>query len=294
MDARALAIALNGEVAGRDRVLVPGPGHSPRDRSLSVRLDPAAPEGFVCYSFSSDDWRECREHVRRAMGVTRLEPVACSPAPRRPQTTTADALALWQQATDAHGTVIESYLRSRQLELPPGDATIRHCPQIGPHGEPDAVMVALMRHVESDRPIAVHRTYVDHTGSKTGRRMLGPAKGAAIQLAPATGSTLVVAEGIETALAASAAGMTPVWAMGSAGAISALVILPRVAKLVILAEIDGGANREAVAACRQRWCGTANKTVFVVTPTVGEDFADVWVHAGARWHDHVAIERFQS
>ena len=72
MDARALAIALNGEVAGRDRVLVPGPGHSPRDRSLSVRLDPAAPEGFVCYSFSSDDWRECREHVRRAMGVTRL------------------------------------------------------------------------------------------------------------------------------------------------------------------------------------------------------------------------------
>jgi hypothetical protein len=31
--------------------------------------------------------------------------------------------------------------------------------------------------------------------------------------------------------------------------------------------------------------------VFVVTPTVGKDFADVWVHAGTRWRDGVAIKR---
>jgi hypothetical protein len=38
MHVRSLAAALRGNVAGRDQVLCPGPGHSPRDRSVSVRL----------------------------------------------------------------------------------------------------------------------------------------------------------------------------------------------------------------------------------------------------------------
>jgi hypothetical protein len=38
-DVRAMARALGGEVAGRDTVVAPGPGHSRRDRSLSVRKD---------------------------------------------------------------------------------------------------------------------------------------------------------------------------------------------------------------------------------------------------------------
>lgn len=46
MDARSLAHALGGDVVGRDKVTVPGPGHSPRDRSLSIKLDPNAPDGF--------------------------------------------------------------------------------------------------------------------------------------------------------------------------------------------------------------------------------------------------------
>jgi hypothetical protein len=71
MDARSLAIAFGGEVSGTDRILCPGPGHSPRDRSLSVRLDPHAPDGFLVHSFSSDDFRECRDHVRRYLGLAR-------------------------------------------------------------------------------------------------------------------------------------------------------------------------------------------------------------------------------
>jgi hypothetical protein len=46
LDARSLAAALNGEVAGPDRVVAPGPGHGVKDRSLSVRLVPDAPEWF--------------------------------------------------------------------------------------------------------------------------------------------------------------------------------------------------------------------------------------------------------
>ena len=295
MDARTLATSLNGEVAGRDQVLAPGPGHSPCDRSLSVRLDQSAPEGFLCHSFSSDDWRECRDHVRRAMGFPRPAPIAhnASARPQRTATSTTDALALWQRATDARGTVVETYLRSRHLEPLVGDAVIRHSPNIGLHGEPDALMVALMRDVLTDRPVAVHRTYIDHTGSKTGRKMLGPSSGAAIKLAPES-DLLVVAEGVETALAATAAGMTPVWAMGSAGAIGNLVVVPTVAKLVILAETDSGASREAIASCAHRWCDFAGKTVFVIIPNVGNDFADVWVRTGVHWREYVEIEQCRS
>jgi hypothetical protein len=90
----------------------------------------------------------------------------------------------WERSTDAHDTVIETHLHSRHLELPAGDAVIRHHPQIGPGGEPEAIMVALMRYVVTDHPVAVHRTYIDHTGRKTDRKVLGPCGGAAIKFRP--------------------------------------------------------------------------------------------------------------
>src|SRR4051812_29327223 len=66
MDAQTLAIKLKGEVVGRDSVIAPGPGHSPVDRSLSVRL--TGGEKFVVHSFAGDSWQQCRDHVRESMG----------------------------------------------------------------------------------------------------------------------------------------------------------------------------------------------------------------------------------
>ena len=58
LDLQSLARALNGEVIsarqGRE-VLAPGPGHSAKDRSMCVRLDFEAPEGFLTHSFAGDD-----------------------------------------------------------------------------------------------------------------------------------------------------------------------------------------------------------------------------------------------
>jgi hypothetical protein len=67
-----VASALGGEVSG-GQVLAPGPGHSPKDRSLAVKLDPAAPDGFVVHSFAGDDPLRCRDHFRDKMGI-RWEP----------------------------------------------------------------------------------------------------------------------------------------------------------------------------------------------------------------------------
>src|ERR1700757_3551050 len=67
-DPQAIAGALGGEVSG-GQVLAPGPGHSATDRSLSIKLDSATPEGFVVHSFADDDPVECRDYVRAKFGL---------------------------------------------------------------------------------------------------------------------------------------------------------------------------------------------------------------------------------
>jgi AAA domain len=63
LDLRRIAAALGGEVS-KDQVSAPGPGHSAADRSLSVRLDAKAPDGFLVHSFASDDPIACKAYVR--------------------------------------------------------------------------------------------------------------------------------------------------------------------------------------------------------------------------------------
>jgi hypothetical protein len=69
MDLRQLATALCGDISG-SQVLAPGPGHSAEDRSLSVKLDSKAPDGFVVHSFAGDDPITCRDHVRVKLGLS--------------------------------------------------------------------------------------------------------------------------------------------------------------------------------------------------------------------------------
>ena len=58
--AKDVARALGGDVIGHNRALVPGPGHSRRDRSLAVLVDDGAPDGFLCNSKAGDDRLTCR------------------------------------------------------------------------------------------------------------------------------------------------------------------------------------------------------------------------------------------
>ena len=63
-----IAELLGGDVQGA-QVLCPGPGHDSGDRSLSVKPDKADLEGFVTHSFAGDDWKDCRAHVRKKLGL---------------------------------------------------------------------------------------------------------------------------------------------------------------------------------------------------------------------------------
>jgi KaiC/GvpD/RAD55 family RecA-like ATPase len=72
-DLPSLARTLGGEVNG-DQVLAPGPGHSSKDRSLSVKPDHTAPDGFVVHSFAGDDPLACKDHVRQKAGLPAFKP----------------------------------------------------------------------------------------------------------------------------------------------------------------------------------------------------------------------------
>jgi RecA-family ATPase len=68
MDLTTVAKLLGGEAAA-GQVRAPGPGHSPEDRSLSVKLDPHAPDGFIVNSFTTDDPIACRDYVRKKLNL---------------------------------------------------------------------------------------------------------------------------------------------------------------------------------------------------------------------------------
>jgi hypothetical protein len=275
---RNMALALGGDVAGAS-VTCPGPGHSERDRSLSVTPSASAPDGFIVFSYAGDGWRTCRDHVRSLLGTDRVSAwKTCDRSASLPADNTARAVALWNGSVDPRGTSVERYLKRRGLDLPDdiaGRLARYHesCPR-GADRLP--AMLTAFRLIATDRLVAVHRTFISDDGEKIDRRMLGPVAGAAIKVDDDADVEhgLTIGEGFETCLAARSLGYRPVWAIGSAGAIAEFPVLPGVDALTILAETDvNGANARAIATCANRWAA-ARCEVLIASPRLAGDMND--------------------
>ena len=275
MALRSMAVALGGEVMKSTKgnyILCPGPGHSPRDRSLSVTPSSSAADGFVVNSFSNNDWRSCRDHVLNRLG-RRSDCVERSARPSPPVDRTGAPVALWRAAGDPRGTLVEHYLAQRGLELPDDIAggVVRFHPSC-PWGEGvrHPAMITAFRSIADDSLQAIHRTALTADGQKIGRKMLGPVSGAAIKIDADhdVEGGLSVCEGFETGLAGRALGFRPVWALGSAGGIAAFPVLSGIDALTILAEPDQ-ANARAVEECGNRWTD-AGREVLVVRSARGD------------------------
>ncbi len=307
MDIRTIAQTLGGDVSGR-QALVPGPGHNPHDRSLSIRVEPGAPDGFVVHSFAGDHPIVCKDHVRERLGLPHWQPgdeqdrrVAPSQVRQFDQTAldresqkrprTEDdrlrierATAIWNEARDPRGTLVEKYLRSRRLEL--GDdlagGVLRFHPRTPWHnensGQTDFIpcLIAAFRSIDDGIITAIHRMRLDQPERwpKIDRRMLGVVHRAAIMLDP-IGRELAIGEGLETGMAArQQRSIRPTWALGATGNIAAFPILNGVRQLTILGE-TGAASREAIQFCGRRWHDRdRGRRVRVVMPTIGSDLND--------------------
>ena len=139
IDVRSLQRALGGEISS-GQLLCPGPGHSPRDRSLSVRPSPDG-DDFVVHSHCGDDWKLCKDYVRQRLGLPAWQPgdgrdrrvdpsrlktfdraaveaeAQCRPLTQDDRVRIERARVVWDEATDPCGTLAEQYLASRALAL---------------------------------------------------------------------------------------------------------------------------------------------------------------------------------
>lgn len=87
IDPSTLARILGGDHSGNN-VTAPGPNNIDRrnDRSMSVTIDPNAPEGFVVHSHSAKNTdMECRDYVRRLAGLPEWKPTPREPDKPKPK-----------------------------------------------------------------------------------------------------------------------------------------------------------------------------------------------------------------
>lgn len=254
---RAIAYALGGEVSG-GQVLAPGPGHRPHDRSMSVRLSSAAPDGFVINSFAGDDWRTCRDHVRAKLGIAR-EIRSVAERPQRPEINLAEQAAkarrLWRKRQPVEVSVAERYLRQARAYRGPIPATLGFLPPsadypptliaaFGMASEPEPGVVAI-----ADAAVrGVHVTRLLPDGSdRISKATIGRGSvGAPIALFPPNDLLgLAIVEGIEDGLSIHAATGLGVWVAGTAGRMPALAdAIPDYADCVTVFGHDDPAGRK--------------------------------------------------
>ena len=194
---------------------------------------------------------------------------------------TLSAQEIWHACRPAQGTPVETYLAARgiRVALPP---TLRFHPRLwhGPSQRHWPAMVAAVQDVERGL-VGVHRTFLAPDGRakapvQPAKMMLGRSAGCCVRFAvPAP--TLLLAEGIETALSALQATGAAVWAALSLGNFLAVELPQSVRRVVILADQDEK-DLAAAAALRARaaerlW--RQGRTVRIARPPKGQDFNDV-------------------
>jgi hypothetical protein len=207
-----------------------------------------------------------------------------------------------QHCLPASGSLVETYLRSRGLELPPGCTDIQFHPDLtdygGKIGRP--AMIAIIRDpVTGEETGGIWRTYLQDDGCgkaadmKSAKMGLGPVAGGAVMLMPmGADGTLGVAEGQETALAAAMIFAVPVWAGLFAGNMRKLAFPRGLKKLFIFA--DRGEVGESAAEDLGRRAIDAGIDTEIYLPhglKDGADFNDDLLGGDCRAEDYTPCRR---
>jgi putative DNA primase/helicase len=187
------------------------------------------------------------------------------------------ALSLWRSTISADGTLVQTYLGSRGLHLPPPPTLRFHAGLKHPLGGVWPAMVALVTRGSDDTPLAVHRTFLTHDGDSKApvepqKMMLGSCRGGVVRLAQA-GDVLMVGEGIETCLAAMQATAHSAWAALSISGLRTLNLPKDIRDIIILADGDD-AGEAAARDAALRWT-RERRRVRIAQPPHGLDFNDM-------------------
>lgn len=264
MTLHAIVRALGGDLyQGGARANIPAPGHSRRDRSISLLLSHGR---LVVHGFGGADWRAAFRMLRErglvdADGRFSSDGGASIAAPDR-SGRIRTARDLWEGAGPiTPATLSLAYLKGRSvLSDPGGISDLRHhaCAPISVYRQQSTTRPALVAGVRgpSEDLTAVELTYLDPSGRRAvglrlSRKTVGlvPA-GAAVRLAPAA-SEMLVAEGVITALSAIERFKLPGWALMSAGNLAAWTP-PGGVRRVLIAADRGAVGQDAADRLRRR------------------------------------------
>ena len=289
MNAQALVKALGGRWCG-SYGMVKCLSHA--DRTPSLKISDAENGDITVFCFAGCDWRDVKDALRRdgllpawranSMSPSTSTPGKLSSKPRtRPDPEDAGRIALarriWYDALPAAGTLVQTYLQGRGIDLsiPP---TIRFAPDLRhtPTGMKLPTMVAAIQ-APDRRVMGIHRTFLRGDGKDKvpftkPRMMLGCCRQGAVRLA-AAGPTLAIGEGIETCLTVMQESKVPTWAALSTIGVAG-VILPPCVKEVILCPDGDGPGRDAARAAAHRFLSEGRR-VRVARPPEGMDFNEL-------------------
>jgi putative DNA primase/helicase len=280
-----IAAALKGDTYG-EWINIRGPGHSSDDRSLGIKFDKNARDGFIVHSLSDDDPVECRQYVKAKFAeIGILLPIRHSIAEHEDGPNfdagkaqrTETALQIWSASVHANGTLAETYLKGRGITgpIPP---TIRfHSNLRHPSGVSLPTMVALVTRGTDAKPVGISRTFLAPSGKGKAecvpnKMMLGPCSGGAVRLGEA-GNSVMVGEGIETCLSVMQATGRPVWAALSTSSLGSLDLPQHIHEVTVLADGEGAGEKAAKHAA-SRWVQEGRR-VRIARPPKGLDFNDV-------------------
>lgn len=215
-----------------------------------------------------------REEAPSRPGFSIERPPLRLPTARPDAGKTATALRLWGAARSAVGTAVESYLRRRGIDASPPSSLRFHPGARHPNGGTYPCMIALVTLGLTDKPVAVHRTYL---ASVTPRKaVLGPVRGGAVRLG-GSGDPLLIGEGIETCLSGRAATGHAAWAALSTSGLQTLELPDSVSEVVILADGDNP-GRIAAEQAAGRWI-RSGRHVRIAWPPAGLDANDLLLRA---------------
>ena len=236
--------ACGGELyAGGRRALIPGPGHSRQDRSVSLYETDDGRVLVHCFS-PRDDWHTVAAWLQ-AQGLKPTPAISVpNAAPRAVHAGFERAYILWGEARPIEGTFAERYLVSRAIPRTAcASAALRFhlsVTSLDDQRRRPTLVAAIADHTGALQGVQV--TLLSPTGAgkaavATPRRVIGAMRGGAVQFTPAE-PDLVIAEGVETALSAAAVFGVPAWAALSASNLAEFTPPAVVKRLIIAADRD--------------------------------------------------------
>ncbi|MEK8089907.1 DUF7146 domain-containing protein [Thermithiobacillus plumbiphilus] len=217
-------------------------------------------------------------------------PVARTPAPRtetRPKPAESPEIrrGRYQQMMQAARPIEASdpaarYLHARGLRLPTFPVVLRHAPALSYRHADDSktfhpAMLAAVQGPDGGL-VSIHRTYLIADGAKAPvpepKKLMpaiaeGATRGAAIRLFPVQNGRLILAEGIETALALHQFTGWPAWACVSAPGLASVILPPHAREIIIGTDLDRSAAGEEAARTLRERLRAQGRSVHILMPS---------------------------